>query len=357
VDSIRTVSKTMFLPNDLLLRHFKEDKKRQYFVKSERKQAQSFTLYFNTMLDKIPEIKPLNFNWDGKYLLQKNNTLDTLTYWLTDSMVWKVDTLEMAVSYLKTDSLFSLVPATDTVSVFMRKARVNTKSKVTAEPKKEFYKFTNNVSSIFDVYQPIILKFDAPLEHADLAKLNLVQKIDTTFKKLAYKWRQTDSTAMNFAVEYKWEPEKSYELRIDSAAFRSIYNLYTDKNTSQFKIRSLDEYSSVKMLLADYDSLAVLQILDAKDMVLSTKPASAKGTLFEYLKPGDYFMRMFIDANGNGKWDTGNLSTRTQPEEVFYYSKKMTLRANWEFEETWNHKEIPLLEQKPAELKKDPKKK
>jgi hypothetical protein len=35
----------------------------------------------------------------------------------------------------------------------------------------------------------------------------------------------------------------------------------------------------------------------------------------------------------------------------------MTLRANWEFEETWDVTSIPLLEQKPTELKKDGSKK
>jgi hypothetical protein len=42
---------------------------------------------------------------------------------------------------------------------------------------------------------------------------------------------------------------------------------------------------------------------------------------------------------------------------MFYYSKKMTLRANWEFEETWDITAVPLLEQKPTELKKDGSKK
>ena len=30
----------------------------------------------------------------------------------------------------------------------------------------------------------------------------------------------------------------------------------------------------------------------------------------------------------------------------------MTLKANWDFEETWDYEQIQLLEQKPAELKK-----
>ena len=158
---------------------------------------------------------------------------------------------------------------------------------------------------------------------------------------------------MVYALKYKWEPEKSYELNVDSAAFKSIYNLVSDKYKGQIKIKSLDEYSSLKFSTEVFDSLVVFQLLDTKDNVLQTKPAVKAGTLFEYLKPGDFYVRAFIDRNRNGKWDTGNIETRTQPEQVYYYHKKLTLRANWEFEEKWNITELPLLQQKPAELKKD----
>jgi len=66
---------------------------------------------------------------------------------------------------------------------------------------------------------------------------------------------------------------------------------------------------------------------------------------------------LYIDENGNGKWDPGDLATNRQPEEVYYYPKKLTLMANWEFEETWDYKLVPLLNQKPNEIRKDASKK
>ena len=101
----------------------------------------------------------------------------------------------------------------------------------------------------------------------------------------------------------------------------------------------------------------MLQVLDTKDKLLATQPAVEKGTIFKYLKPGDYYVRMFIDENGNGKWDPGDLAKRQQPEVVYYYPKKLTLMANWEFEETWDYMQVPLLQQKPVELLKDASKK
>ncbi|MFA5045947.1 MAG: Ig-like domain-containing protein [Paludibacter sp.] len=354
VDSIRYFMGTHFLPDDVTLRYFKESKKRQYFLKAERKDQHAFSLYFNTTATQLPEIKPLNFEWEGKYILQKNNTLDSLTYWITDPKVWETDTLQMTMTYLKTDSLFHLNPVTDTLNVSMRKIRINPKAKSakkgSPDTETKVFKFTNNVAPTFELYNPIVLRFETPLSELDISKIKLSQLIDTTYKSIPFKWHQLDSTKMSYSIDYKWVPEMSYEIAIDSAAFKSIYDDISNSFISKFKIRSLEEYSSVKLILANHNPKSVLQILDTKDNVLQSKPALEKGTRFEYLKPGDYYVRMFIDENGNGKWDVGDLTTRRQPEEVYYYPKKLSLMANWEFEETWDYLQVPLLQQKPIEL-------
>lgn len=361
VDSVHKYIGTRFLPDDITLRFFKENKKRQYFVKAERKEPYVFNLYFNAPATELPTLKALNFNWEGKFLLQKNATKDSLTYWITDSTAWNVDTLQFSMTYLKTDSLFKLTATTDTINVFMRKGRVNPKmkplKKSAIKSVVEALKFTNNVSSSFEIYNPIILQFEAPLADYDISKIKIRQKVDTVYKTIPFTWRQTDSTKMNFALDNKWIPESSYDIKIDSAAFKSIYKKISNKYDGQFKIKSLDEYSSLKIFLSSFNSNVMMQVLNANDMVLATKPALEKGTVFEYLKPGDYYLRMFMDKNSNGRWDTGDLSTKRQAEDVYYYPRKFTLKANWEFEETWDYTQLPLLKQKPVELNKETPKK
>jgi len=353
VDSLHTYMGTHYLPDNVTLRYFNENKKRQYFVKSERKEPFAFNLFFNTASTKLPEIKPLNFKWDDKYLLEKNATADTLTYWLKDSTLWKTDTLRMSMTYLKTDSLYKLQSKTDTISVILRNARVSTKSKASSKPiitKIEHLKVVSNISPAFDVYSPIILKFEAPLATFDVTKIRLSQKIDSTYKEIPFKWQKLDSIQKTFGISSKWLPEKSYKLLIDSTTFTSIYGKTNNKIKDEFKIKSLDDYSSIELLLSSFNPKAVLQVLDTKDTPIATKPAIEKGTLFEYLKPGDYYVRMFIDQNGNGKWDPGDLKAKRQPEDVYYYPKKLSLIKNWKFEETWDYNETPLLKQKPQEL-------
>ena len=354
IDTIYVFEHAHFYPNDVLLHYFKENKKRQYFVKSERLQPEKFTLYFNASLAELPVIEPLNFEWDDKYLLQRNNTLDTLSYWLTDSLVWNVDTLQFAMTYLKTDSIFQLEQTTDTLNIAMRKTRVNPNArKKEEESKKEPLTFKTNVAGTFEIYNPVIIQVSEPLITYDFSMIRLNEKVDTILVPLKYEWEQIDSTKMSFAINYQWEPEKSYTLEVDSAAFVSVYEKVSNEYSGTFKIRSLDQYSELKIVLTNYDSRAVIQVLDSKDKVVRTQPAATKETLFQHLKPTDYYIRLFIDENGNGMWDTGDFSTRRQPEEVYYYPHKLTLKANFEFTETWDHKELPLLEQKPLEILQD----
>ena len=71
------------------------------------------------------------------------------------------------------------------------------------------------------------------------------------------------------------------------------------------------------------------------------------------MNPGaKYYVRLLEDRNGNGVWDTGNYALGIQPEEVYYFPKVWEMKANFEFEETWNIHEIPLFRQKLDEIKK-----
>lgn len=356
IDTIHVKEYTRLLPDDILLRFFREGKRQLRLIKSERLRPEKFTLFFSAPQKELPQIEPLNFDWDGKYVVERNNTLDTLSYWLTDSAAWQLDTLEITLNYFKTDSVYQLIPATDTLSVGVRKTTVRTRNKKDDEPKAVPLNLATNVKSTMEIYAPIVLKLEEPLIAYDTSKVALFQRVDTILTPITYQWEQSDSTQMSYTVDFDRQPEMSYEIQIDSAAFVSVYDKVSNAYKESFKIRSLEEYSEIKIVLTDFDPRAVIQVLDTKDVAIDTKPAEEGGTLFRHLKPADYYVRLFIDENGNGIWDTGDLNSRRQPEEVFYFPTKLTLKANFEFTEMWNHKEKPLLKQKPKELQQAGKK-
>jgi len=212
------------------------------------------------------------------------------------------------------------------------------------------------LSSSFDFYRDIVFSFEEPLDSFCVGKIHLFHKVDTITEPVEFTCLYKDSIGRILGLSHAWKPEESYELNIDSAAFVSIYGRVSNQLKSSFKIKSLEDYSTLKITLQNYDPNAYIQVIDSKEQVIQSKRAEQQGAVFQYLRPGEYFLRMFIDANQNDKWDTGDLERRIQPEEVIYFSKKLSLRANWELEETWNHTDPSFYNKKPEELIKTTKK-
>jgi hypothetical protein len=60
---------------------------------------------------------------------------------------------------------------------------------------------------------------------------------------------------------------------------------------------------------------------------------------FPSLPPGMYRIRLILDSNKNGRWDTGDYMTKRQPERIIYYPGSVEIRANWEQMETFRIQE------------------
>ena len=96
----------------------------------------------------------------------------------------------------------------------------------------------------------------------------------------------------------------------------------------------------------------VAQLLNNGDKVVKQMSTKNGNVEFFYLNPGTYYLRIFIDNNDNGLWDTGNYDEDRQPEAVFYYHEPIECKAKWDYNLTWNTEERPLFEQKSEKLKK-----
>jgi hypothetical protein len=99
-----------------------------------------------------------------------------------------------------------------------------------------------------------------------------------------------------------------------------------------------------------FDSRARIQLLNEKDQVVAEKAAQDLGVLFPHLAPKTFYLRLYIDLNGDGEWTTGDWLLRRQPEPIYYYPSKLKLRANWDFEEIFDHLALPQTESKPYAL-------
>ena len=361
IDTVVERKYTYYLPDNVILRSFKEDLFSQYLVKNERLTPEKFTLYFAAKADTLPVLKGLNFDERDAFIIEKNLTNDTIHYWVKDSLLYKQDTLSLSLNYLYTDTLNQLVPRTDTLNLVAK-----TVKKAVDEPKKKkkkkgeeeepeptkFLHVSTYIPSTMDVYDYISLSFDEPIASFASAAIHLKQKVDTLWEDIPFTFEQDSLQLRKYNLYYEWEPTREYEFSVDSTAFHGIYGLFTDKIKQNIKVRSLEEYGAIYFNVSGCDSIAFVELLDTQDKVVRKVPVVNGQADFYFLNPGKYCARLINDTNGNGVWDSGEYETKRQPEMVYYYPQILEPKANWEVEQTWDVKALPLDKQKPDELKK-----
>ena len=140
IDTIKTVGYTRFLPDNIVLRAFKGINNRQYLSKSERDKENHFILSFSAPADTLPVLKGLNFDEKDAFIIETTPRNDSICYWIKDSLVYQMDTLEVQLDYLYTDTLNRLVPKTDTIYLankLTREQREKLQKKANEEKEKE----------------------------------------------------------------------------------------------------------------------------------------------------------------------------------------------------------------------------
>jgi len=357
VDTVHVVEYTRFLPDDIVLRLFKEKFERQYMLRPERNQPNLFTLKFNAPLDTLPSIQLLDNPASGDwYITQIPDDPTAVNYWITDSLIWQMDTLRLSVTYLRTDSLMMLQTQTDTIPLSVRRqqqtaSRRNTRSE---EPEPiEFLALKISASGQMNVYDTLSVTFPEPVFALTKEIFLLEQKQDTLWTKVDFTFRQDSVNVVRYYLERPWSYEESYRLTIDSAMIFSIYGKWNNAATSTFGFKPREEYGHIYLAVEGITQPAFVELLNSNDVPVRTATVEDGGALFMNLRPDKYYARLIVDANENGIWDTGNYADKIQPEEVFYSSRFYELRANWEMEETWDVLSEPLTKQKPMDITKN----
>lgn len=372
-DTIYDVHYTRFLPDNLILRSFKEENPMQYLVKSEREQLNRFSLYFSAKADTLPTIKGLDFDEKDAFVIESNSRNDTIRYWIKDTVMCERDTLTFQMDYLATDTLGQLVPKTDTlrmVNKIDKKRRMALAEEALKKEEKErkrrekkgdtlkvqpkFFAMSVDAPSSLDLNRNIVLKFEEPVEHIDTAAIHMAVKVDSLWETIPFILMKDSVAPRQYQILADWQPGQEYQLKIDSLGIKGIYGLYTNKVENELKVKTLEEYGTLYLNIVGAGPHAIVQLLNSSDGVVRQQPVTEKNTCdFYFLQPSTkYYIRLFNDDNNNGVWDTGNYGEKRQPEEVFYFPKVWEMKANFEFEETWDVHATPLDKQKLDEIKK-----
>ena len=373
IDSVRMVKFTHYVPDDIVLLAFAESTLDRHLLKTERKVPEHLDVFFTAPCEEKPVIKGLNFD-ESRLVAELSAKNDTVIYWISDTALAHTDTLSAALTYLENDSLGNLVSRTDTLQFVSRLPR-SRQLKMEQEAYKEWQRtqeklrkrgkayqtvmplpplnISSNGNGSLDLYDNIRFSSPEPLSSIDTSKFHLYVRQDSLYLPADCEVEASPGRTMQCVLYGEWRPEQQYLLRVDSAAMVSIYGKASPKMEQRFTIPSLDKYCTFTAPLERrHDTLAIVQLLNSSDNVVREERCKDGKASFFFVNPGTYYMRAFLDRNGNGQWDEGNYADDRQPEEVYYFSSSLSLRAKWDQEQEWNLQRTPLVKQKPDKITK-----
>ena len=363
IDTIMRATRPAYFPNNILLSMFNEDRKSQYLANNLRVDSTRISLTFAAASDTLPSLSIVGRNDvpDQWYTLERSQTNDTLTYWIRPPHLVSADTLMVATTYLRTDTTSNLSWGTDTLKFTFQRQKAKKKKKNEETDSLEQIRFMELhplANGTQEVYAPLLLQTGTPIERYSREAFHLQCKLqnDTTFYPAEIKsiaLRDSTLSRHDLMLKVDWEPGAAYKLAVDSLAMTDIYGLQTKPLKVDFNVRKMEEYGNIVFNIPAVRDSAIVELLDGTEKIVLRAPVKSHRAELLNLLPGKYYARLFIDRNGNGKYDTGNYDMHLQPEETVYYPGAINLKKNWDVEQTWDIYATPIDKQKPEAIKKN----
>lgn len=125
-----------------------------------------------------------------------------------------------------------------------------------------------------------------------------------------------------------------FVLHLDDDAVKSVNSTSKSKRFIFMKNDETD-YGKLILDIKGYSNPLVLVLMKNKKVIRQIVVKNPnKSLIVDELPAGAYSFKIVQDANSNGKWDSGDLNKRIQPELVDEYSKTVKVRTNWDIELT-----------------------
>ncbi|MCF6307626.1 MAG: Ig-like domain-containing protein [Flavobacteriaceae bacterium] len=179
------------------------------------------------------------------------------------------------------------------------------------------------------------LKYSAntPINSIDIEKISVMNQ-DSLFIPVKASINKKYNIA---ALEFPIKDTEYYAVKILPGAFIDFFENTNDTIVTRVRTKELSEYATLNITLNNLESYPVIvQLVNSNfKAVFEEYLTETNIANFEYIIPGDYYVRIIYDENKNKIWDTGNYLQKLQAEKVIYYPKKLEARPNWSLIETF----------------------
>ncbi|MBC7554172.1 MAG: Ig-like domain-containing protein [Taibaiella sp.] len=207
---------------------------------------------------------------------------------------------------------------------------------VAATPDKEGFFYSVNADTTdqsrksFDITQSLQLNFTrVPVLNTE--KINISYDSSEITVRAAVSIVSDSVNPKNLRVTTSWKENTLYTLKLAKGFAKDSSGVDALPGKYSFRTFDEDDYGKITIQLpSKYNSqIFLLCVMAAGEVVYNKKVVSGTVQLSK-LRPGKYTFRLIEDRNSNGKWDSGNLFLKLQPELVIPYSGDVNLKAGWE---------------------------
>jgi hypothetical protein len=309
-----------------------------------RKERRQISLIFNRNPYGFPKL-----NWIENpdtlapwYILEKNKTSDTLTYWLTRPEAYNRDTMNVVLYYnnIKDGTLFTVADTTMFRFSDPKKPKRHKRDEdeEAQKPVVEYLNIAFNASQgkMFELDQKFEIQSAYPLQSADSKYISFYYYKDTLEVPEPFTLVIDSLNKRKAYLQFKVNENTKYGFCAYPGAFTSIYKTTNDTTQTQFTSREMNFYGILNLTLNKVKQPLIVQLMDGENVLYQKLCTKSDKLIFPMLQPKAYTLKVIIDRNGNGKWDGADFLAKQQPEEVFFYPEPVNIRSDWDVDVEWD---------------------
>lgn len=308
-----------------------------------------------------PRIDTLSFEGiDDDRVIREYMTAgrDTISLWFDVPPESMPDTLRGRIAYHKSDSLGNIVPSSQAIRLVWRQAESREEARerereererARAEERGEEYTppekpnpfgFKVDAGGQVDPLKSIPIEFTLPLASIDSAHISLTTQPDLGAPApVPFTLERDTMNIRRWVIRAGWDETKNYRLTIGKGVFTNVAGERNDSLGANFKIMPKEDFATLTLKINGKTPEAryIVQVTDpgGKTIFREVKDAATGEYTFPYIPEGDVSIRVTEDGNANGRWDSGSLVERRQPERTEFYTGEtgdpvVAVKKNWQ---------------------------
>lgn len=162
-----------------------------------------------------------------------------------------------------------------------------------------------------------------------------VFKCDTLVFYDTLAFEPADEQGMKYRLVNPVADDVNYHIEIPDSVFFGIRNRTNEAIKLDFHVVNDDEYGNIYITVMPPKGMkqVVVQLTNESGKVVKEQVITKNSeVMFDYLMPAKYKLRAILDADGNGKWSTGNYHRHTLPETIIDYKDVLDMKAGWDID-------------------------